>query len=294
MVCDVNRNPAMLLWCTGNQNGLSTALQYNVSLLQVDGFFTTTNYTFVMEEIRRQTRVIIYMVFGGTLRKLMMAAQSANMTQGDFVHISSIILRHPIFGNYNWRYGENEDVTMKAAYRTVLFLEKDTVDDYPPYGSDLYFLKERWRNASSVRYNISYTPDTVNFHLTAAYAMFLSTAQVVQEFLDSNRPHLLEDGRNIARAFYSRTFTLRTGNFSLDEYGTLAGSNTILQQYYPDDALQLILKIQVMPLEIREVHPLHWPGPIWPPPNRPKCGFDGQDPVCWETGKPISLHLNLK
>ncbi|GAV01118.1 hypothetical protein RvY_11879-1 [Ramazzottius varieornatus] len=68
--------------------------------------------------------------------------------------------------------------------------------------------------------------------------MFLSTAQVVQGFLDSNRSHLLEDERNIARVFYSRTFTLRTGNFSLNAYGTVVGGGVILQQYYPNDALQ--------------------------------------------------------
>ncbi|GAU92086.1 hypothetical protein RvY_04216 [Ramazzottius varieornatus] len=61
---------------------------------------------------------------------------------------------------------------------------------------------------------------------------------VVQEFLHRNQSHLLEDGRNFARAFNSRTFTLRTGKFSLDEHGALAGTNIILQQYYPDDALQ--------------------------------------------------------
>ncbi|GAV08570.1 hypothetical protein RvY_18236-2 [Ramazzottius varieornatus] len=30
-----------------------------------------------------------------------------------------------------------------------------------------------------------------------------------------------------------------------------------------------------------EVRSVEWPGPLWPVPNRPVCGYDGQDRVCW-------------
>ena len=55
--------------------------------------------------------------------------------------------------------------------------------------------------------------------------------QTVNEFIETNQTELLKDGRNIARSFYNRTFVLRTGEFSFDQYGTTAGSDGIVGQY---------------------------------------------------------------
>ena len=65
------------------------------------------------------------------------------------------------------------------------------------------------------------------------YGLILTTMilQVVNEFLEANLSALLIDGANIARKMYNRTFNLRTGKFSFDQFGSVMGSNYIAEQF---------------------------------------------------------------
>ena len=35
---------------------------------------------------------------------------------------------------------------------------------------------------------------------------------------------------------------------------------------------------------VRKLNLVIWPGPVWPVPSRPTCGFLGQDPICRPAG----------
>ncbi|GAU92165.1 hypothetical protein RvY_04281-2 [Ramazzottius varieornatus] len=170
LVCDVKRNPVIRTICQAIRGGLGSSLHTNITMMEVDGFSSDSNFTFVMEELNRQTRVILYWVFGGTFRKCMLAAKDANMTEGNHVHLLNIMLRHPVFGNYFWKYGDTQDELARIAYSTVIIAERDAGDDFPLPGTDRYILREGWRNVSRDKFNTTYGPDVVNFHLTAAYA----------------------------------------------------------------------------------------------------------------------------
>ncbi|GAU96913.1 hypothetical protein RvY_08282 [Ramazzottius varieornatus] len=281
VVCEAKR-PNTLGWCLEVHKGLSAALSgFNMPLVKVDGFASDTNFTAVMVELNRLTRVVIYYVFGGTIRKLMLAAHSINMTQGHHVHVLAVIYRHPIFGNYSWENGDHQDAMAKQAYSTLLLLEADRSDQLPAFGTDSYYLREGWRNVSLSIFNTSYSRDVENFHLAAAYAMLMMTAQVTTEILHSNQQDLLSDGAAVARKFYNRTFRLRTGNFKFNQLGAVSCLDYLLQQFGKSGQLLLLQKIQPEPFQMREVKSVEWPGDLWPVPNRPVCGYDGQDPACW-------------
>ena len=54
-----------------------------------------------------------------------------------------------------------------------------------------------------------------------------------------NQSDLLVDGAFIARSFYNRKFSLRTGLFGFDQYGSILGRDYVLQQYDVNGSLQV-------------------------------------------------------
>ncbi|GAV08664.1 hypothetical protein RvY_18324-3 [Ramazzottius varieornatus] len=192
------------------------------------------------------------------------------MTQGEHVHLCFRVTRNPLLGNFHWRYGDKYDEVAKEAYRTVLIAESDPDLDVPPAGSEARRLREQWRQASLERYNFSYA----------------ASEPVVAEMVGANLTELLQDGRHIARRFYNRTFRLRTGNVSFDQYGSSAGVDGIVEQYDEAGNLTKVVHcavgtvVPLAPVRIIEIKAVTWVGGVWPPPNRPPCGFDGMDPDC--------------
>ncbi|GAV08663.1 hypothetical protein RvY_18324-2 [Ramazzottius varieornatus] len=270
IVCDAYRNPLYDTVAQIMQATLSRLLRSNVSLTRVDGFSPQTDYNFILNEVNKQTRVVLYIVFGSTLRKFLIAARSLNMTQGEHVHLCFRVTRNPLLGNFHWRYGDKYDEVAKEAYRTVLIAESDPDLDVPPAGSEARRLREQWRQASLERYNFSYA----------------ASEPVVAEMVGANLTELLQDGRHIARRFYNRTFRLRTGNVSFDQYGSSAGVDGIVEQYDEAGNLTKVVHcavgtvVPLAPVRIIEIKAVTWVGGVWPPPNRPPCGFDGMDPDC--------------
>ena len=60
---------------------------------------------------------------------------------------------------------------------------------------------------------------------------------------------LLNDGRELARRFYSRTFSMRTGNFTFDGAGAPGGLGSISEQYDGDNLTVRDMKvIKILPL----------------------------------------------
>lgn len=57
--------------------------------------------------------------------------------------------------------------------------------------------------------------------------------QVINEAAigNSNEMPLLLDGQLLAKRFYNRTFKLRTGTYTFDQYGSLNAPNFVLMQF---------------------------------------------------------------
>ena len=105
---------------------------------------------------------------------------------------------------------------------------------FPAYAMPLMVaeVSQRVKGQSKVASSLAHSKCSVNCRS--------NKLQIVNGFIEANQTGLLEDGRNIARSFYSRTFALRTCNFSFDQYGTIAGMEAILGQY--DEAGNLTVR----------------------------------------------------
>ncbi|GAU92026.1 hypothetical protein RvY_04175 [Ramazzottius varieornatus] len=96
---------------------------------------------------------------------------------------------------------------------------------------------------------------------------------------NSNEIPLLLDGQLLAKRFYNRTFKLRTGTYTFDQYGSLNAPDFVLEQFNETNRMALILSDEQS--TFIEIQPINWiHGAAWPIADRPACGFDGLDPSC--------------
>ncbi|GAU95182.1 hypothetical protein RvY_06847-1 [Ramazzottius varieornatus] len=67
------------------------------------------NFDGLLEEFSRRSRIMLVFAQPPQLRKLLLAAHSKNMTNGEHVYIATQPFDHKIFGNFTWKSGDESD-----------------------------------------------------------------------------------------------------------------------------------------------------------------------------------------
>ncbi|GAU95185.1 hypothetical protein RvY_06849 [Ramazzottius varieornatus] len=80
------------------------------------------NFSSLLTRMSRESRVILFLGHPPQLRKLLIAADKLNMTNGHFVFIATQLFEHPIYGNLTWKNFDDDDTAVERAYGNLVLV----------------------------------------------------------------------------------------------------------------------------------------------------------------------------
>ncbi|OQV17065.1 hypothetical protein BV898_08782 [Hypsibius exemplaris] len=290
IVHDVSANVALANKAAATQ--VFTALQTG-AYGRVDSVLRNINssgfvdYHALLTDFRSISRILFYYGRPVQLRELLITASSLKMTNGDFVYIGLQSMKAPsLYGNFTWRYGEDDDEIVQAAYRSVLMIEplsatipdgKKSANQYLLDQLELAFPRE-----SALRHNLIYTnaKDLLPI-LLGSYTTILMICQVLLEtWQDGND---LTNGSYLATRLLNRLFTTEVGDVFINGDG-IRVENLVVSYTAAQSELRepFLVQYGVSQTTLKQVGAMiNWPGGGWPPPSVPLCGFRNEKLFCF-------------
>ncbi|OWA53348.1 hypothetical protein BV898_17781 [Hypsibius exemplaris] len=226
------------------------------------------SFRVLLNQFRNSSRVMVYLGRAEQMRRLMIDAESLNMTKGEFVYICDEPYPFPkSYGIVKWFTADGKDNDMaRSAFRSLLVVHPHAALNWSDPAIQSRVAK--FRAGSRDLFNI-----TVELF-----------DQVLNETLATHGPVQLFDGAWLSRRFLNRSFNAGTPyDIYIDETGfrrvTLAVAHFTGNDSIREDFL-LQSSINRLGLEVLRNISDSWPGGNWPPPNEPFCGYTNSNPDC--------------
>ncbi|XP_055338423.1 atrial natriuretic peptide receptor 1-like [Paramacrobiotus metropolitanus] len=238
--------------------------------------------------------VLLYLVFiflgePNGFRKLLLYATELHMTDGEHVFVIMTPFRFNSEPGYlTWKKGDQDDETVRLAYRSVLIIEPDSAI----YGdSDLIgSFSLEMKNMSKSVYNYTYKPyELISPHVAATYAALLTFAEIVDRLRITNSVATLSSGKELAKEYLNRTFVTEVGQYYVDPVGERIPTVLVEQLDWNTSEPRTLFLQDPASLSFRLINKPYWPG-IWPPRNEPHCGFRGDSIACVSTARNVDLY----
>ncbi|OWA51254.1 hypothetical protein BV898_15746 [Hypsibius exemplaris] len=232
-----------------------------------------------LHAFRNSSRVMICLGRGDLLRKLLLAAQRLNMTNGDYVYLS--FESTPVLNlktNVTWHYGDSQDEAVKEAFRSLLVIHASEEERQRLNSPMLKVLADQVRERSQREWNATYTAG--NQPITGTISAFRSIEMFAHILNQSRQVHGLAslfNGSHLSRMFLNRTFLSDLSDIFVDETGNRRVE--LVVSYFATDMgnrrkvfLQQNKDNNFLLEEIRNISS-SWPAGHFPPPNEPFCGY---------------------
>ncbi|CAH1786475.1 unnamed protein product [Owenia fusiformis] len=248
------------------------------------------DYSSMLEEASRHSRVIILSAPGDAIRRLMIAAYTIGYTSGDYVFMDVELFKSEYWGDHDWKRNDTDDSIAKQAYESLL-----RVALMESQGVEFQTFSEEIKSRSLRDYNFDFEDEQVNFFIGSFYDGILLYGMALNETLDVGGD--IRDGWNMSRRMWNRTFKGVTGEVIIDENGDRDTSYSILDMH-PDTG---------------DFHPvahywgdrpgynpkqgvsIHWPNDKGPPGSqnvyKTECGFTNDSPDCQEKDPIITVFI---
>ncbi|KAL5290146.1 NPR2 family protein [Megaselia abdita] len=238
------------------------------------------NYTMDLHrELGLQHAVVIMCADPKSIRRIMLSAQDMNMIDsGEYVFINielfsknREILLKPWF-DANDTLENNEKA--RNAYTALLTVTPEQPSDF------LYAnISKKIKKIAYEKYNYQFeVNETLSTFVTSFYDGVILYATALNESIREDPTVLTRpfNGTDIVRRMWNRTFSGITGNVTIDANGDRISSYSLLDLNPETGNFEIIatlIKDQLIYLPGRSIH---WAGGRkTPPPEVPKCGFDG-------------------
>ncbi|GAV00679.1 hypothetical protein RvY_11496-3 [Ramazzottius varieornatus] len=228
------------------------------------------------------SRVILYSGHSTPFRSFMLAARSLNLTNGEYVFVTFWPFRSPTSGNFTWQFFDEFDEEARQAYRVILALGMDNGQFQDPKSKG-YDVGQRCRRTAKDRYNYSYAKDDAMARAANAYTSFMILAEVLHEVVLTNQTELLSDGPGLAKKFFNRTFQTEIGDMRMSSSGELQ-IPYIVSAFDREGTYQSVMVRNPVTGRLEILTEPQWPNSVWPPANRPRCGYDGRNRICGVEG----------
>ncbi|GAV00678.1 hypothetical protein RvY_11496-1 [Ramazzottius varieornatus] len=280
IICDTS-SPSTYCFLAGNlYSRLTLRTNFRVTLSEVN--VTAGGYMDFLHKTTTHSRVILYSGHSTPFRSFMLAARSLNLTNGEYVFVTFWPFRSPTSGNFTWQFFDEFDEEARQAYRVILALGMDNGQFQDPKSKG-YDVGQRCRRTAKDRYNYSYAKDDAMARAANAYTSFMILAEVLHEVVLTNQTELLSDGPGLAKKFFNRTFQTEIGDMRMSSSGELQ-IPYIVSAFDREGTYQSVMVRNPVTGRLEILTEPQWPNSVWPPANRPRCGYDGRNRICGVEG----------
>ncbi|XP_055348511.1 atrial natriuretic peptide receptor 1-like [Paramacrobiotus metropolitanus] len=244
------------------------------------------NLSDYLGQLRLVTRVIFIVAESKRFRQIMLMASEKNMTNGEYVYFALEVYRSPtFFGNSSWNTGNTDgrDEEAKEAYKSMFILS------LRDHASDKTTQQLLVNISSSEPYTLNGSRpnqrETANPFALGFYEALMIYGQVLNETYASGGN--LSAGEQISHKMWNRTFNLEGKRIVMNANGDRESDYSIAQMDYSTGQFQPVLEYRAYTQRIDPVltsegkeREIKWYNRDSPPPNRPRCGYLGNDAVC--------------
>ncbi|CAF4914628.1 unnamed protein product [Pieris macdunnoughi] len=241
----------------------------------------------LLRDVSMYARVVILSVRGSLVREFLLAAHSLGMTRGEWAFLDVEIFQGGYWGETGWAAGDERDAAARAAYEALLrvSLKLPTGDRFDEFADTV-------RNRAKLHYNYTFSDgEEVNFFIGAFYDGVYLLGMALNETLTEGGD--IRDGRNITRRMWGRDFHGITGHVRIDAVGDRDADYAILDLDPVTGKFEVVAFYHGLNMSYKPVagKAIHWPGGRRsPPPDKPRCGFLGNDPLCQGEAQTVIIY----
>ncbi|CAG9563814.1 unnamed protein product [Danaus chrysippus] len=241
----------------------------------------------LLKDVSMYARVVILSVRGSLVREFLLAAHSLGMTRGDWAFLDVEIFQGGYWGETGWAAGDERDAAARDAYEALLrvSLKLPTGDRFDEFADTV-------RARARLHYNYTFSDgEEVNFFIGAFYDGVYLLGMALNETLTEGGD--IRDGRKITGRMWGRDFHGITGHVRIDAVGDRDADYAILDLDPVTGKFEVVAFYHGLNMSYKAVpgKAIHWPGGRRaPPPDKPRCGFLGTDPMCQGEAQAVLIY----
>ncbi|XP_069361900.1 atrial natriuretic peptide receptor 1-like isoform X2 [Maniola hyperantus] len=241
--------------------------------------------------------IVVVCANPGTVREIMLAADDLNMvSSGEYVFFNIELFSNLASASSKepWKVeGDTEERNERArrAYSAVL-----TVTSPAPEKKEYLDFSDRVKELAETKYNYTFGKgEVVSTFVAAFYDAVLLYALALNDTLrQATNPKGQLDGATVIKNMWNRTFQGITGEVIINGNGDRVASYSLLDMNPHTSKFEVVATYVAAnsSLQFVENRPIYWAGGrTSPPPDTPRCGFDGS--LCPDNSLPVYAILSI-
>ncbi|XP_045504213.1 atrial natriuretic peptide receptor 1 isoform X2 [Colias croceus] len=241
--------------------------------------------------------IVVVCASPNTVREIMLAADDLNMvSSGEYVFFNIELFSNLASASSKepWKVeGDTDERNERArrAYSAVL-----TVTSPAPEKKEYLEFSDKVKDLAATKYNYTFGKgEVVSTFVAAFYDAVLLYAFALNDTLrQAADPRGQLDGAAVIRNMWNRTFQGITGEVIINENGDRVASYSLLDMNPTTSKFEVVATYIAAnaSLQFVENRPIHWAGGrTSPPPDTPRCGFDGS--LCPDNSLPVYAILSI-
>ncbi|XP_034940601.1 atrial natriuretic peptide receptor 1-like isoform X3 [Chelonus insularis] len=221
--------------------------------------------------------IVVMCANSTTVREILLAAEELGMVDsGEYVFFSIELSSSDNNSKEPWRMeGDTDERNEKArkAYQALLTVTARTPDneEYLNFSREVKSLAQR-------KYNYTFGNSSLSTFVAAFYDAVFLFALALKESLPEIPEEVNLDGGNLTRRMWGKSFKGITGDVNIDENGDRIADYSLLDMDPITSKFEIVANYYGAnkTLEYVPGKRIHWSGGrLEPPPDTPKCGYDG-------------------
>ncbi|XP_011301301.1 atrial natriuretic peptide receptor 1 isoform X6 [Fopius arisanus] len=225
----------------------------------------------------RRYRVVVMCANSTTIREILLAAEELGMVDsGEYVFFSIELSSSDNNSKERWRMeGDTDERNEKArkAYQSLL-----TVTARTPDNEEYQNFSREVKSLAQSKYNFTFGSSLLSTFVAAFYDAVFLYALALKESLPEKPGEVNLDGGNLTRRMWGKSFRGITGDVTIDENGDRLADYSLLDMNPETSKFEIVANYYGAnkTLEYVPGKRIHWSGGrLEPPPDTPKCGYDG-------------------
>ncbi|XP_043286627.1 atrial natriuretic peptide receptor 1-like isoform X2 [Venturia canescens] len=251
------------------------------------------DYRKLLTFVSQSARIVVMCANATTIREILLAAEELGMVDsGEYVFFSIELSSSDNNSKEPWHVEtDTDDRNEKArkAYQSLL-----TVTARTPDNQEYLNFSREVKSLAESKYNFTFGNSSVSTFVTAFYDAVLLYALALKESLPERPGDINLDGGNLTRRMWGKSFKGITGDVNIDENGDRIADYSLLDMDPETSKFEIVANYYGAnkTLEYVPGKRIHWSGGrLEPPPDTPKCGFDGS--LCPDNSLPGYAILSI-
>ncbi|KAJ7307289.1 hypothetical protein JRQ81_009294 [Phrynocephalus forsythii] len=255
--------------------------------------FWETNYTALIQDIKRKARIVYVCCAHEIFRELMLHAHHEGLTAGEYAFFYIDPFGASLHGSHfpdrqlPWRRGDRNDDAAREAYKAVMIITyaEPSNPEYRP------FLQEIKQEAQA-RFNFTMEDGLKNYIAAAFHDGVWLYAQAVNETLE--RGGSVSNATAVTRQMRNRTYYGVTGVLKIDQNGDRETDYSLWDMDPVKGEFEIVANYRgaTKKIEMAPGKEIHWPGNAIPR-DVPVCGFENSNPICQKASFSLLEILSL-